>query len=210
MKIVVAYCYPLVHAAKYFPLAKRFAETWRQCPPGAEHELHIICNGSTPRPHEINPFQGIPHHVHTRDNTGWDIGAFQWAADNLTGDLLVCLGAPVHFHRPNWLAKMVEAYVEHGPNLYGCWAYLSPNWHVRTTCFWCHPELLKSYPDYIGSDRKSRYEFEHGNKSFTRHVLRAGLECIMVTWPGCFPFSQWLDHAPGVNESLVLDQHTHR
>lgn len=96
------------------------------------------------------------------------------------------------------------------PNLYGCWAYLSPNWHVRTTCFWCHPELVRSYPKYIGSSKKDRYEFEHGGGSFTRHVIKLGLEAMMVTRKGIFPFNQWRDHAPGPDDSLVLDQWTHK
>lgn len=209
MKVAVVYCYPLVRPHLYYPLANRFADTWRKHPPGIDHELHVVCNGPKPRPRDLTPFNTIPHQSHPHDNIGWDIGAYQWAAEHLPCDLLVCLGAPIHFHRSGWLERMVEAYVENGPHLYGCWAYLAPNWHVRTTVFWLHPELLRSYPKYIASDRRSRYDFEHGNGSLTRHVLRGGLECIMVTWNGCFPFAQWRDHAPGVNDSLVLDQHTH-
>ena len=105
---------------------------------------------------------------------------------------------------------MVAAFLDHGPALYGCWAYLSPNWHVRTTCFWCPPELLRSYPFTIGSTTAMRYDFEHGPHSFTRHVLDAGFPCLMVTSDGCFPFGEWENHAPDVNHSLVLDQHIHR
>lgn len=122
---------------------------------------------------------------------------------------MVCLGAHSHFHRAGWLHQMAEAFIQNGPGLYGSAAYLTPNWHVRTTCFWCPPELLRSYPAYAGSSRGSRYEFEHGNTSFTRHVLGLGFPCFMVTWEGCWPFDQWQDHGPDLNQILVRDQHIH-
>jgi len=210
MKVAVVYCYPLVRPSLYFPLAQRFARTWQTFPPGTDHELHVICNGTgmLQKNRDLDPFELIPCQFHPHDNIGWDIGAYQWAAENIKCDLLVCLGAPIHFHRAGWLKRMVEAYVENGPHLYGCWAYLAPNWHVRTTVFWLHPELLRSYPDIVGSGRQSRYEFEHGNKSLTRHVLKAGLECLMVTWDKIFPFSTWKRTAPGPADSLVHDQFT--
>lgn len=207
MTTAVAYVYPLVQQSKYFPLAKRFADTWKQFPGS---NLHVLCNGGKPGKMEMRPFEGIPNEVHPCSNVGWDIGSFQWAAESIPCDLLVCLGAPVHFHKAGWLDRIVDSYINNGPALYGCWAYLSPNWHVRTTVFWCPPQILQSYPWQIGSTRKSRYEFEHGNTSFTRHVLSAGMDAIMVTTKGEFPFDQWRDHAPGVEDSLVLDQHVHR
>lgn len=210
MRIAVVYVYPMVNMRTYFPLARRFAETYLSYPAGADHELHVICNGSEPSDYERQAFAGVPlARLHVRSNFGWDIGAFQWAAENLPCDLLVCLGANVHFHRAGWLARMENAYLENGPALYGCWAYLSPNWHVRTTCFWLPPQLLQSYPELIGTGRRDRYRFEHGNSSLTRHALKYGFPAIMVSWDGCFPFEDWGEHAPGPHESLVHDQFTH-
>ena len=212
MNVAVAYVFPQFDIRKYYPLAERFASTWRRFPPGSEpYTLYVIGNGGEVPPLLRAPFAGIAH-VEWRDhnNLGWDIGAFQWAARSLPGDLLVCLGAPVHFHRVGWLDSMVDAFLNHGPALYGCWAYHAPNWHVRTTAFWLPPELLNSYPYAIGNLRASRYEFEHGNHSLTRHVLEAGMECLMVTADGCYPFADWPGRAPGVENSLLLDQHTFR
>lgn len=206
MTVAVAYCYPMVRSTTYYPLAKRFAETWKAFPGS---NLHLLCNGAAPQRYDLRPFDGLSYETHPCSNIGWDIGSYQWAADHIPCDLLVCLGAPVHFHRESWLDRMVDAYVNYGPALYGCWAYLSPQWHVRTTAFWCPPELIQSYPYQVISSKASRYDFEHGPHSITRHVLGAGLDCIMVTRRGCFPFSQWQNHAPGPNDSLVLDQHIH-
>lgn len=212
MNVAIVYVYPMSKLATYYPAAQRFAETWRRFPPGSEpYSLHVIGNGSPVPDQHRRLFDGIPGCTFLAwNNLGWDIGAFQYAAASIPCDLLICFGSHVHFHRPGWLDRMVQVFLEHGPALYGCWAYLSPNWHVRTTAFWMQPILLNSYPDQVGSSKKSRYTFEHGDKSFTRHILSAGLECLMVTWDGVFPFSQWHAHAPGVDNSLVLDQHTHR
>ena len=207
MNVAVVYVFPLVNSRIYFPLAQRFTDTWRKFPGS---NLHVICNGSRPVPVELRPFDGLGAQFHVHDNSGWDVGAFQLAAETIPCDLLICLGAPVHFHQPEWMGRMVEAYIQNGPALYGCWAYLAPNWHVRTTVFWCPPQLLQSYPYVIGSARASRYGFEHGDNSFTRHVLKAGFDCFMVTRTGCYPFDQWDNHAPGVEDSLCLDQHIHR
>lgn len=209
MNIAVVYVYPMANARTYYPLATRFAQTYASNPAGEGHELHIICNGASPSDYERQAFGMMDVQMHARSNFGWDIGAYQWACDRIPCDLLVCCGAHVHFHRPGWLSRMVEAYLENGPALYGCWAYLSPNWHVRTTFFWLPPQLLQSYPEMIGNGRKNRYNFEHGNGSLTRHALKYGFPCLMVTWDGCYPFEQWQDHAPGPENSLVHDQHTH-
>jgi hypothetical protein len=206
MRVAVVYVFPMVNQRVYFPLAQRFCDTWRKHP---GHSLHVLCNGGNPGPMDQRPFAGLTQSFHTCSNVGWDIGAFQWACESIPCDLLVCLGAPVHFYRSGWLDKMVDAYLEYGPGLYGCAAYLSPNWHVRTTSFAMPPELLSSYPYEIGSTRASRYFFEHGSGSFTRHVLELGFPCVMVTWKGCFPFDQWRDHAPNRDEILVRDQHIH-
>lgn len=210
MKVAIAYCYPLVEIRKYYKMARRFADTWRQFPPGLPCELHVFCNGGTPSEADRSPLINLAHTIHARSNSGWDIGAFQEAAELIPADLLICFGAYVHFHKPGWLEQMVEAYVNQGPNLYGCWGFYLPNWHIRTTVFWLHPELLRTYPSHVGTNRLSRYEFEHGNQSLTRHVLSLGLETIMVTRRGVYPFNQWGDHVPGVEDSLVLDQHIHQ
>lgn len=210
MNVAIAYVYPFVEMPKYTPLARRFAATWKRHPPGSEpFTLHVIANGGGPTSDQTDTFKDIPCQWLQHDNRGWDIGAFQKAAEKIRCDLLVCLGAPVHFHRSGWLDRMVDAYLNNGIGLYGCAAYLAPDWHVRTTAFWFPPELLQSYPHSISSSRTSRYQFEHGNISFTRHALAFGLPCIMVTWAGIYQFDQWQAHAPDKDQILVHDQHIH-
>lgn len=213
MKVVVVYCFPLVNHRVYFALAKRFSDTLRQCPAGTDYELHVGCNGGQPSVFEEQLFAGLSAHFHSRDNTGWDIGLYQWAADRLDSDLMVCLGANCHFHRPGWLARMVESYVDHGPNLYGCRGYFYPaghGHHIRTTSFWLHPALLRSYPYLVGNSRAMRYAFEHGHNNLTQWVENSGLEALVVTWDGVFGVNDWKDGFGEIDTCLVLDQWTHR
>jgi hypothetical protein len=212
VKIAVVYCYPMVNARVYFPLAARFAATYRQFPPGTEHELHVVCNGAPPQSTEKALFDNLEPIFHPRDNTGWDIGAYQWAAEKLECDLLVCFGAHCNFHRLGWLERMVEVYAEHGPNFYGCRGYFYPaghGHHIRTTSFWLHPQLLRSYPFFIGSQRTSRYQFEHGENNMTQWVEKSGLECLVATWDDIYPISRWKEGFGPVHTALVLDQWTH-
>jgi hypothetical protein len=210
MKVAVCYVYPLINVRLFYQPAKRFADTYRYSSQLIPRDLHIMVNGGKPMAGEMAVFNGLNYQKHEYNNLGWDIGAFQWAAENIACDLMVFCGTHVHFHKPMWLERMVEAYIQNGPALYGCWAYLTPNWHVRTTCFWCPPQLINAYPNQVGSARASRYVFDLGGNSITRFALSAGMDCFMVTWEGVFPFSQWQEHAPGPEQSLVLDQHVHR
>lgn len=212
MNVAVVYVYPMVNVRTYFPLAKRFAATYRLAEAGEPHALHVMANGADPQPADQSPFAGLSCTWHTHSNIGWDIGAFQWAAENIPCDLLVCLGAPVHFWRSGWLARMVESYLENGPAYYGCWGYTSPALHLRTSVFWLPPQLLQSYPVTVSSSKRSRYDFEHGRStSMTNHTLKSGLECYMVTWSGIFTHEEWeANIGPDLQESLVYDQHTHR
>jgi hypothetical protein len=209
MRVAVGYVYPLVLPRTYYAAAQRFARTYRQFPPDYEHELHILANGRQPAQNEVALFNGLSSHIHAYDNSGWDIGAFQRFAETVNCDLMVCLGANCHFYRRGWLKAMVDAVCECGPGLFGCAAYMGDMIHVRTTTFWFPPELLQSYPAYIGTSRASRYEFEHGKTSFTHHVLNLEFPCVMATWEGNYAYPDWHDHAPDANQILVRDQHIH-
>lgn len=209
MTTQLVYVYPTIDLRRYYPLAARFAKTYQQFPAGYEHQLVVICNGRQPRAVETDIFKSIEHKLVVHDNSGWDIGAYQRFADQSKAELLICLGAPCFFYREGWMSKMVDAVYEFGPGLFGSTAYGGNMLHVRTTCFWMPPELLRSYPAYIGSSRKSRYEFEHGATSFTRHVLDLGFPCVMSTWKGNFPRPLWHNNAPDKNQILVRDQHIH-
>lgn len=209
MRIVIAYCYPMVNTPKHFTLATRFADTWKKFPPTIPHELHVICSGATATDQDKAPFNGIAVTWHTYNNVGWDIGAFQWISEKVPCDMLVCMGAYCHFHRSGWLERMVEVYIEHGPNYYGTRGYFyPPSHHIRTTVFWMSPHLLNSYPEWVTSDRSSRYKFEHGHGSMTEWVEKAGMQALGVTWDGVYGPDKWPDCFGPDESALVFDQWT--
>lgn len=207
MNVAVFYCYPMMEQRTYYPLAVKFAESWRRFAAGAEHNLYIITNGPVAKNLEQRPFNGIQCHWLNHNNCGWDIGAYLTAARTIASDLMVCLGAHITINKAGWLRVICDSYIENGPGLYGAWGMQYPNWHIRTTGFWCPRELLVSYPFDVYSTRKSRYAFEHGPNSLTAHVSSMGFPCLMVTTRGCFARQDWSAKAPSITESILLDKH---
>lgn len=205
MKIAIVYVFPALKAELYVPQARRFVETYMEHPPGVtDHELHVAVNGST----QIGDwcrklFWPLAPEFLSHNNYGKDIGAYQTAADVINCDLLVCLGTPVHFHKPGWLDRIVMAYLENGPGVYSPWGFHQPRPHLRTTAFWLPPELLNSYPIRVSD--KDRYQFEHGADSIALWSQKQGFEPRQVTWRGTYEMPSW--HPVTRDESLLVDQH---
>lgn len=204
MKIAIAYVFPMVDVPKYAPLARRFTDTYiNHVPGGTPHSLYVIANGE-PLPRRLRPvFNPLPVTHLTHNNYGKDIGAFQMAADAIDCDLLVCFGSHIFFWSPGWLDRMVAAYLENGPTLYGAWGFHQPMPHIRTTAFWMAPALLRSYPLQVGNG--SRYEFEHGQNSIVNHVKGAGFFPLVVTRREVLGEPHW--HHVERDDCLFFDQH---
>lgn len=205
MKIALVYIHPTASGAVYAPMARRFVETYMANPPGeTDHEIHVCINGGIPMGYwNENLFRPLAPRFFQHNNYGKDIGAYQVAADQINCDLMVCLGAPLHFHRAGWLDRIVMAYLENGPAVYSPWGFHSPRPHLRTTAFWCPPEFLNSYP--VRVDNSNRYAFEHGAESLTLWSQKQGFEPLQVTWRGTYHMESW--HAVDAHESLLTDQH---
>lgn len=205
MNIALCYVLPCLNQPKYGPAARLFADTYMSHPPGqTDHRLYVILNGSTGvGPYQRSLFNPLPVEYLEHNNWGRDIGAFQMAADQLDCDLLVCLGAHVHFNRAGWLDRMVSVFEDNGPAVYGAWGFQVPLPHLRTTAFWMPRDLLRLYPNVIGDNH--RYGFEHGQDSISLWSQRMGFEPQMVTWQGCYGMADW--HPIPNDQALCLDQH---
>lgn len=204
MKVAIIYIFPVVEAQVYVPKARRFAATYMENPPGdSDHQLYVVTNGGEISKSYRRIFEPIPCHHISHNNVGKDIGAYQVCAENIACDLMICLGANIHFWKAGWLDRIVNAYLENGPALYGCWAFHNPSTHVRTTAFWLPPELLRSYPYIVGNDQ--RYEFEHGENSIVNHATKMNFPSYMVTWGGVYAKNQW--HHVEREECLFFDNH---
>jgi hypothetical protein len=198
----IAYVYPVLASTLYDNAARRFAQTYQQFPAGSTpHQVVVIGNGPAMGPRHQKILEGLNYSTLQHDNTGKDIGAFQKAANTLKCDLLVCFGANVFFWKPGWLDRMLDAYLSNGPALYGCWGFQQPLPHLRTTAFWCPPQLLDAYPYYVCNS--TRYQFEHGPDSLTLWSRRSGFETLQVTWTRVLDGQHW--EVPTKAESLALD-----
>lgn len=208
VRISLIYCCPQLNAQIYRPLARRFVDSYMSNPPGAtDHELYVGLNGADKVEwyHE-QLFLPLRPQFLLHNNWGKDVGLFQRAADVLDCDLLICFGSHIHFNRAGWLDRMVQAYLENGPTVYGAQAYHHPRPHIRTTALWLPPELLRLYPNAIGD--RDRYGFEHGPDSITLWSQQKGFEPLMVTWNEVLPMAQWRHVSR--DEALFIDQHLDR
>lgn len=208
MNVKVAYIFPNIGEPRYEQCARRFSIQYAKYNSGHPHDLYVVVNGRKQfSPLHQKLFQPLSPNFIPHNNTAKDLGGFLMMANRVPCDLLVCLGAPTRPRIDGWLNIMVQAVRDYGPGLYGCWAFHAPAPHIRTTCFWCPPEILTSYPHPVLNDR-DRYRCEHSHESITMFAKHNGLPIMMVTTKGVFPIDKW-HHVPQ-SECLMLDQHTDR
>lgn len=191
MKITIAYT-AVTNGPLTADYASRFVASYQQFPPGAEHDLIVCCNGGALTTDTTLIFATLNARFFTRTNNGWDIGAYIDAANGPARgcDMLLCLGESNYFFRPGWLARLVEAWLKYGAGMYSPYSSNAVRAHMNTTAFCCPPILLTQYPARV-IDRKSRYEFEHGEQSFWRQTAKRGMPVRMVTWDGEWEPRAW-------------------
>lgn len=209
MNVAVIYILPHVNLVRYLPLAQRFCSTLSQYPAGIPFDLHVVVNGSVSvEAIHKQPFVNLNAQFKVGNNVGRDIGAYQQFASQHEAayDLMVCLGAPVHFCCSGWLDRMVESYCAEGPGLYGSYGFHQPKLHIRTTNFWIPPNLFNAYPHQVHDG--NRYAFEHGPESLTIWTLSMGYPCFVTTRTEMIPPVRWRHICK--DEALLLDQHTDR
>lgn len=197
MKVIVTYIYPGSLTAKGSQYACRFVDSYLKHPPGMEHETVVVLNATKLTPvlsHLFGHLQNVRYLEH--DDSGWDIGAFQLASrKNPDAHMMAFFGTSVYFMNQNWLRRMVEAYMRHGPGLYGVMGNrgdipIGVYPHIRTTGFFMQPDLLNKFP-YIVKEQKQRYEFEHGRTCLSNWVKAQGLPLIVVTKDGEYYWKDW-------------------
>jgi hypothetical protein len=209
-KVKIVLCYICVtHGVNTEHLATRFVSTYNAYPPGAEHETFIVCNGGPLKTETGLLFATLPKVTFfPRENDGgWDISAWIDVAHHTDADMMVCLGESVYFHRAGWLKRMVDAWTEQGPGMYGFFASHVIRAHLNTTAFCIAPRALRAWPHPV-RDRGARYSFEHGPDAFWRSCMINGMPVRFVTWDGIWLPTQW--RAPnnilmrGTQENLLV------
>ncbi len=205
MKIAIVYVFPMCVGQKYFEYAVRFLETYHSHPPLIEHETVVVLNGGTVSSEVTCLFSELPHcHFIERDNSGYDIGAYQSAARSTDCDLMVFFGASTYLKLNGWLRRMVEAFDRHGDTIYGAMGNrgnlaIGVYPHIRTTAFWMTPKLFNAYPGIIRK-KEQRYGFEHGKNCLTEWVKKSGKKPLVVTKNGAYEWALWDADANGFHQ----------
>ncbi len=193
MKISCVYAYPPNAGIQYPLYALRFVRSYFSFRPGIEHQTVIVLSGALVTPEHVSLFSELPDaEFICHNNSGWDIGAFQLAAlPARPCDMMVFFGASTTFRREGWLKRMADAWEANGPALYGASGHHgNASWgifpHIRTTAFWCSPDLMNEYPIRIVRPEQ-RYPFEHGQISFTLWANDHGAKPWVVGWNDARP-----------------------
>lgn len=202
MKISVCYIYPANSGSQYTDMAARFIESYYENPPGLPHETIVVLNDARKTPAIeclFSPLQNVT--FLERGNEGFDCGGHQDAAARFPSDMMVFFGSSSYLRIPGWLSRMAQAFVRHGPTLYGVMGHkgdkvrgIHP--HVRSTGFWCPSELMNRYPQRI-TRADQRYGFEHGPSCFANWVKARGLKVWVVDASGTAYAERDWDNIPG-------------
>lgn len=196
MKIAIVYVYAIAAGPRYDEYAFRFVESYHKYPAGMDHQTVIVINGIRMCSDHLCLFSSLPNCVLLEhDNTGYDIGAFQMAAQKVPCDLMVFFGASTFFTRRDWLKRMVQSYEKHGLALYGAMGNkgalnLGVYPHIRTTAFWIPPKLFNAYPVRV-TQPAQRHPFEHGSNNLTAWITRQGLKAWVVNWSRETEWAGW-------------------
>lgn len=197
MKPIIVYVYPGDVVPISSDYAWRFVASYREHPPGLDHETIVVLNKTKLSSGVKFIFGFLPNVRYlSHDDSGWDIGAFQKASSlNANADLMVFFGTSIYFKNNNWLRIMVNAYEEHGDGLYGCMGNRGDLpvgvWpHIRTTGFWLRPALFNQYPRKITIPQQ-RYAFEHGKQCLTSWITNQGLPALVVATNGVYEWKDW-------------------
>jgi hypothetical protein len=183
----------VTHGDKTSDFCARFAATWNQFPPGADCDLIVACQGGPLDTETSLLFASLNARFWPRVNDdARDLGAYLDAAKSISSDyeMMLCLGESVHVHREGWLKRLVEARERYGPGLYGPFGTYVIRAHLQTTAFFCPPSFLREYPLKV-TNRKERYEFEHGERALWRRLHARNIPVKLVTWDGEWSPRQW-------------------
>lgn len=175
--------------------ARRFVSTYRTFDPGIEHSLTIVFGG---QPEDLEIYSGLPCRFEVYRGNGWDLGAYQFAAWLSNADFIFCMHARVHFKRPGWLKRLIEARQKHGDGLYGpsgsyqgcpLGTHPAPNPHMRG--MWgLNPAVYRDFPHVITS-RDDSFRCESGEWNISRWFEDRGMPVMMVTWDGEYSKEHW-------------------
>jgi len=219
VKTIILYPIPLDNWGVFEPFARRFADTFRQHPPGDEYELWGMCCFAIPSDPVREIFRDINCTFHSYYHRSQDgIGAHQFASWLFNENVfMVGMTSRCYFHRAGWLTKLVDARNKYGPGLYGLCANRETHpLHICCRCYAIDSDDFKQYP-YVLNTREMGFVFETGDGITIdpAHVWikNQGKAAKVVMWDGVYDEPEWFTpnnrwrHGDQSNV-LVWDKHT--
>ena len=222
-QVALAYYFPVNCPDDFGPSIKRWAETLTQFNPGFGHDLHLFYSNGDFSQNHVEMFRGLEYEPHPCPGDGWDIGAYQFAAQSLAAyPLVVMMNTRVHFNRAGWLARLMVARGQHFDEngLYGLsssyerspFTEMKRSEHIRTACFATNPKTFSRYPHKIDS-RVKGFLCESGVWNLSHWYADAGYLVVMVTWDGVYSKDDWrkpsnIFRRGDQSNLLVCDRHT--
>jgi hypothetical protein len=198
------------------PHIKRFTDTYRQFPPGAEHTIMAVCNKADATAEVKAMFDGMPVEWLRYDGDGADLGSQQFVAESSTDNVFqVNLTTRTHAHREGWLTHLVKAREKYGPGLYGITASNEGGrLHICTRAHSYDTRDFRFYPTKITS-RDFGVFFELGRGCLLEWFLEFGRPAYVVTWDRIWRKPEWFDIPNGYRRGdqrncLLFDKHTER
>lgn len=193
LRVVVAYTC-VTEGSLTESYSPRFARTYLEHPAGADHKLVIVCNGGSLPPRKKAFFDGLDCEFFDRPNDeGKDLSGYQDLAQRLVidneADFLVCFGESIYFHRQDWMSRLVNARLEHGPGMYGCFSSHMVRAHLNTTGFGIDARLLTKYPPIRTNGE--RYAAEHGQHCLWKRLVAGKNTACLVTFQGVYFQGEW-------------------
>lgn len=174
----------------YHQYSVRFMESYRKFKPKIPHYFVVVSTGGPLPGRALELYDGIQMTVLPYYGKGWCEGAYQYAANALDCDLMVCLVASIHFHREGWLERFVQEAEQSGEGLYGAFGSYENRPHLRSCAIACSPDLFRSFPKSI-NNKTEAYRFESWEGCFTDYVESQNKPVRLVTWDGSYPKDQW-------------------
>lgn len=199
--------------------AVKFVSTYKQFPPGCQHDIVVVfCNGKA-TPEMIEIYEGLTPKNVFYEGAGRDIGAQQEAARGIKSDFVVAANSRVQFRKEGWLKRMVEAREQNGPGVYAAMASYEgcplgqvwPNPHLRTAFYGMDARLWREFPHTVNS-REDSFRFESGEWNIANWCEANGHRAMLVSWGGCWDRQDWRKVPDGFRSGdqsncLVWDRH---
>lgn len=190
MKITVVYI--LVPGVKeYDDAAKIWLASYLRFKPSIDHDVLLVKKTDD----WVNPmFDDVSTSYINYDGGGWDCGTWQHVGKVVDTDLLVCMNTRTRLTSRWWLDRIDCAVRENGVGLYGPWASLEINPHIRTPCMIFQPSVIRDYPVLVDS-REQAFQFESfgspESPNFTLWCQSMGYVTKLITWDGVYDQPDW-------------------